>query len=104
MEELHLSIVRTRRLPHQPLDHLAAAEYAGVPVRDLLKYWKLGLIQPLDSTERYGIYFDEEVIYLVRQAELIRKRFDTNLRTAATMLRMRHEIERLRRELRFHKE
>jgi len=104
MKERRIIIGGKYRNTADPIDHETLASYAGVSVRDLLKYCNAGLIEPVRPIERYGMYFEEEAIYLVRQAEQIRRDFGTNLRAAATMLRMKREIENLRREIKFHKE
>ncbi len=82
-------------------DHSTAASMAGISSRIVLKYWKIGLIKPIGDTERYGIYFDQEAIYLLRQAELMRQELSVDMRAAAVIVRLRQENETLREELRF---
>jgi hypothetical protein len=104
MTERRITNARHYRQASDPIDHEMLANYAGVSARDLMKYCNEGLIQPIKPIGRYGIYFEEEAIYLVRQAEQIRRDYAANLRAAATMLRMKREIEKLRREIKFHRE
>lgn len=82
-------------------DYATAASMAGVRSRLMLKYWKIGLIKPIGDTERFGIYFDQEAIYLTRQAELMRQELVVDMRTAAIIVRLRQEVETLQEELRF---
>ncbi len=82
-------------------DHAAAASMAGIPSRVMLKYWKIGLIRPIGDTERYGIYFDQEAIYLTRQAELMRQELSIDMKAATIIVKLGKEVESLREELRF---
>lgn len=82
-------------------DFATAATIAGIPSRVMLKYWKIGLIRPIGDTQRYGVYFDQEAIYLTRQAEEMRQEFNVDMRAACVMVKLRQEVEALREELRF---
>jgi len=82
-------------------DYATAASMAGISSRVLLKYWKMGLIRPIGDTERYGVYFDQEAIYLTRQAELMRQELAVDMRAAVVIVKLRQEVEMLREELRF---
>jgi len=80
-----------------------AAERAGVPRRVWLRYWRWGLADSqgvVDSNQRR---FDEEAVYRVRRAEHIRRRMDTDLRAAATIVQLLERVERLERELDFYR-
>lgn len=82
-------------------DHATAASMAGVPSRVMLKYWKIGLIKPIGDTERYGIYFDQEAVYMTRQAELMRQELAVDMRAATVIVKLRQKVESLKEELRF---
>lgn len=82
-------------------DHATAAAMAGINARLFLKYWKMGLIRPIGDIEHYGIYFDQEAIYLTRQAELMRQEFSIDMRAAIVIVKLKQEVENLREELRF---
>lgn len=82
-------------------DCATAAAMAGVANRVLLKYWRLGLIEPIGDVERFGIYFDQEAIYLTRQAELMRQELAVDMKAATVIVRLKQEVETLREELRF---
>lgn len=82
-------------------DCATAASMSGVANRVMLKYWKLGLIQPIGDVKRYGIFFDQEAIYLTRQAELMRQKLSVDMRAACVIVRLKREVETLREELRF---
>lgn len=82
-------------------DHVTTASMAGVPTRLVLKYWKIGLVKPIGDTARYGIYFDQEAIYLIRQAELMRQELSVDMRAATVIVKLRQKVEILHEELRF---
>lgn len=80
-----------------------AADRAGVSRRTWLHYWRWGLADPngvVDSNQRS---FDEQAVYRVRRAEQVRKQLETNIRTAATIVRLMDHIERLQRDLEFYR-
>ena len=87
----------------QFFDHSTTARLARVTTRSLLKYWRHGLISPLNSGERYGIFFDEQAIYRIRKAESIRTEMRTNIATATTILKLLEEVEDLKTELKFNR-
>lgn len=87
----------------QSLDHQKTAQLARVPTRTLLRYWRHGLIKPLNRGERYGIFFDEQAIYRIRKAENIRVSMRTNIASATTILKLLDEVETLKTELRFNR-
>lgn len=78
-----------------------AASLASVTVRVFLKYWKIGLYQPLGDIQRNGFYFDVEAIYLARQAELMRQELGVDMKVAALIVKLRQEVASLRQELDF---
>ncbi len=86
---------------NEVFDHSTAASMAGISTRVLLKYWKIGLIRPIGDVERYGIYFDQEAIYMTRQAELMRQELSIDMRAASVIVKLRLEVEILQEELRF---
>ena len=85
----------------QMFDHQTTAHLARVPTRTLLRYWRHGLIKPLNRGERYGIFFDEQAIYRIRKAESIRSSMKTNIASATTVLKLIEEVETLRTEIKF---
>jgi DNA-binding transcriptional MerR regulator len=100
------SIIRTSSSAETQVrffDHQTTARLARVTTRSLLKYWRHGLIKPLNSGERYGIFFDEQAIYRIRKAESIRASMKTNIASAAAILSLVEEIEKLRSELKFNR-
>ncbi len=84
-------------------DHASTARLAGISVRRLLKYWRYGLIAPARPADRYGIFFDDEAVFLLRRAEAIRRELDANIRTVVVLDRLHRDVESLRRELRFYR-
>ena len=98
------SIVRittNREKGPRVFNHQETAELARVATRTLLKYWRYGLIKPINRGERYGIFFDEQAIYRVRKAESIRLSMRTNIASATTIMNLMEEVDHLKTELRF---
>lgn len=96
-----IQISRTAHFHGEIFEHATAACIAGVSVRTLLKYWKMGFIEPIGSVERYGIFFDSDAIFRVRRCEHARKSLHLNLKAAVAMVDLQLENESLREELRF---
>lgn len=84
-------------------DHQTTAQLARVPTRTLLRYWRHGLIKPLNRGERYGIFFDEQAIYRIRKAENVRESMRANIASATTIIKLLDEVETLKTELRFNR-
>lgn len=82
-------------------DHATAARMAGITPRVFLKYFRMGLYQPLGDVQRYGYTFDLEAVYRARQAERVRIELGIDMRTATLIVKLRVEVENLREELRF---
>lgn len=80
-----------------------AAERAGVPRKTWLRYWRWGLANDRGVIDPQQYYFDEEAIYRVRRAEHIRRRMETDLRAAATIVKLMERVEHLKRELDFYR-
>ncbi len=99
-----VSISNTRIHSGSPINHHEAAQLAHVTVRALLKYWKAGLIKPLNDCQRFGIFFDEEAVYRIRKAESIRRSLQTNILSASVVLSLTEQIQSLKREVRFFRE
>lgn len=78
-----------------------AATLAGVTSRTFLKYYRLGLYQSLGDTQRQGYLFDWDAVYLARQAERVREELSVDMRTATLVVKLKHENEVLKDELRF---
>jgi len=66
--------------PGELYDHVKTAYLAGIRVRTLLRYWKSGIVEPTKNTGRHGIYFNDEAVYKLRQAEYLRREHSINLR------------------------
>lgn len=92
---------RTPGAESEVYDHATAARMAGVAPRVFLKYFRMGLYQPLGDVERYGYTFDLEAVYRARQAERVREEFEVDMRAAVLIVKLRFEVETLREELRF---
>jgi len=87
--------------PGELYDHRAVAELAGVSVRRLLHYWRYSIIQPVENTGRYGIFFDDEAIYTLRKAECLRRGMSLNYAAIRTVLILKDRIAELDAEVRF---
>ena len=96
-------IAESEQSTPQSFDHQKTAQIARVPTRTLLRYWRHGLIKPINSCERHGIFFDEQAIYRIRKAESIRTSMRTNIASATTILHLMEEVEELRTELKFNR-
>lgn len=92
---------QTPNIAEEIFDCATSASMAETTSRVLLKYWKIGLIRPIGDTERYGIYFDLEAVFLTRQAERLRQEFSIDMKTASIIVKLRQENEMLREELKF---
>lgn len=92
---------KTTIRPEELHDHISAAELAGVTVRRLLLYWKHGVIKPEMNTGRYGIFFNDEAIYILRRAERLRQDMGLNYSGIRAILVLQKRIEELNEELRF---
>lgn len=64
-------------------------------------YCRHGFITPIADPEQQGWSFDAGAVRTIRQLEQFRQLCGVNLIGARLMLHMTHEIEELRRELRF---
>lgn len=87
--------------PNILYDHLAAAQLAGVNVRELLIYWNHHIIQPAMNTGRYGIFFNDEAIFTVRKAEQLKRDLGVNDPGVRAVLLLQKRIEELTAEVRF---
>ena len=87
--------------PGQLYNHHEAAKLAGITVRDLLRYWKHHIVAPSENTGRYGIFFDEEAIYRLRQAEYLRGKYEINLSCIQLIMSLKRRIDELDAEMKF---
>lgn len=87
--------------PHELYNHETAARLADVSVRYLLRCWNHGIVAPVSNTGRYGIYFDDEAIYRLRQADYLRRERGINISGIALILSLGNRIEELEAEIKF---
>ncbi|MGJ8653342.1 MAG: chaperone modulator CbpM [Opitutaceae bacterium] len=87
--------------PNTLYDHQAAAQSAGVSVREFLIYWNHHIIQPAMNTGRYGIFFNDEAIFIVRKAEQIKRDLGVSDVGVRAVLLLQKRIEELTAEVRF---
>lgn len=80
-----------------------AAEKAGVSRSIWIRYWRWGLANSNGDLDPEQRHFDEDAIYRVRRAEEIRATMETNLKAAATIVRLLEKIEELERDLHFYR-
>jgi DNA-binding transcriptional MerR regulator len=92
---------KTTIRPGELYDHIAVAELADVSVRRLLLYWRHSIIQPVENTGRYGIFFDDEAIYTLRKAESLRIEMHLDYSAIRTALVLKDRIAELDAEVRF---
>ena len=77
------------------------ARLAQVSRHRVAVYCRYGLIMPAADPLDQGWAFDASAIRTIRQLEVYRQHYGVNVIGARLMLHMMHEIEELRRELRF---
>ena len=92
---------KSPRASSEIFPYAEAAGLAGVTPRSVLKYWRLGLIQPLGNLQRFGIYFDLESVQLIRRTEEVRHTLNIAPEPAVVIVKQQMEILRLREELQF---
>lgn len=92
---------KTTIRPDSLYDHSSAAQLAGVSVREFLIYWNHDIIQPAMNTGRYGIFFNDEAIFIVRQAEQLKRDLGVSYSGVRAVLIMQKRIEELTAEVRF---
>jgi len=81
-----------------------AARLAQVPRRLIILYYKHGLVAPIGDPTRSDWYFDDEAIRIVRRIEYLRSTCRLNLAGIKLVMALTTEVERLRTELRFHRQ
>jgi hypothetical protein len=77
------------------------ARLAQVSRHRVVVYCRYGLVTPAADPSEQGWSFDGAAVRTVRQLEQFRQLCGVNVVGAQLMLHMMHEIEDLRRELRF---
>lgn len=78
-----------------------AARLTQVPRRLIAVYFRHGLVTPAANPEIGGWYFDNEGIRTLRQIERLQSSLGMNLMAVKLVLQLGHEVELLRREVRF---
>lgn len=63
--------------------------------RNILTYYKHGLVSPVTNPEEDGFYFDGDGIRTLRQIEFLRADYGVNLAGIKVILRLINEVERL---------
>ncbi len=81
-----------------------AARLAQVPRRLIVLYSKHGLVAPVEHSATGDWYFDDEAIRVVRHIERLRSTCGLNLAGIKLFISLTEEVERLRTELRFHRQ
>ena len=78
-----------------------AAHLAQVSRRLIAVYFRYGLVSPAADPDLGGWYFDDEAIRTLRQIERLRNSLGLSLMAVKLVFDLKHELERLRQELRF---
>jgi DNA-binding transcriptional MerR regulator len=92
---------------HGPADETCVHSLDGVAEitqtsRHLIAvYCRYGLVSPLDEAEHGGWAFDDEAVGQLRRLERLRSVFGVNVEGLRHIEELRHEVEILRREVRF---
>jgi len=81
-----------------------AARLAQVPRRLVFLYYKHGLVTPVTDPTANELYFDDEAIRVVRRIEQLRSTCGLNLAGIKLVITLTAEVDRLRSELRFHRQ
>jgi DNA-binding transcriptional MerR regulator len=103
--EKHINQPETFELGGQPLHTIeVTAQLAQVPRRLIVLYFKHGLLAPVDHSATGDWYFDDEAIRVVRRIEQLRSTCRLNLAGIKLLIALAAEVERLRDELRFHRQ
>ena len=82
----------------------AVAHLVSTTRRTILIYCKHGLLTPIVDPADEGYYFDDEAIRMLRRIESLRPLCGNNLDAVRLILELSREVERLRSELRFHRQ
>ena len=77
-----------------------AARLTHVPRRLIAVYSRHGLVSPAADPDVGGWYFDDEGIRTLRQIARLRNSLGMSLMAVKLVLELRHEVERLRQEVR----
>jgi DNA-binding transcriptional MerR regulator len=80
------------------------AQLAGLPRRTILLYCRARLVQPVFQAPYGAMAFSEEAIYTLRRIEHLRAARGLDLAWIKHWLELLDELERLRAELRFHRQ
>lgn len=75
-------------------------ELVGVSSKTILHYQEHGLIVPAGNSGRAARRFDDEALRTIRRIEHLRTRYEMNLSSLKFTLRLLHELEQLRDDLR----
>ena len=86
--------------PGELYNHQVTARLANISVRDLLRYWRYRIVAPASNTGRYGIFFDDEAVYRLRQADYLRREHGVNMIGIQMILSLNKRVEELDAEMR----
>jgi DNA-binding transcriptional MerR regulator len=79
----------------------AVGQITRMPRREILIYYKHGLLSPVTDPEYEGYYFDDEAIRTLRRIEYLHHARGINLEGIKIIFHLMNEVEQMRGELRF---
>jgi DNA-binding transcriptional MerR regulator len=79
----------------------AVGQIARIPRREILVYYKHGLLSPQTDPEYGGYFFNDEAIRALRRIEYLHHTCGINLEGIKMIFHLMNEAEQLRNELRF---
>ena len=79
----------------------AVGQITRMPRREILIYYKHGLLSTVTDSEHGGYYFDDEAIRALRRIEYLHHTRGINLEGIKIIFHLMNEVERMRSELRF---
>jgi DNA-binding transcriptional MerR regulator len=85
--------------PGELHNHHTAARLSGISVRTLLHCWNHHIVTPVSNTGRYGIFFDDEAIFRLRQAEYLRREIGVNMNGIQLIMSLKKRIDELEIEI-----
>jgi len=81
-----------------------AAELADVHPDMVRYYWEHGLLGHTGTSADTEPVFDDDLLYELRRIERYRRQHGVNRQALPLVVGLLHEVERLRAEIRFHRE
>jgi len=79
----------------------AVGQITRMPRREILIYYKHGLLSTVTDSEHGGYYFDDEAIRALRRIEYLHHTRGINLEGIKIIFHLMNEVEQMRSELRF---